>query len=282
MAAFSYVASFNTGRAGLDFYTLERLAAMRASLASGIDHAAGSLRVTRDTFPMGEGVRLLADLLLANRGKGKDDKPTLPRPIDGTPWETMRDRLDAIAEDTAPAVVDGNTRALASLLNYAVTGAFFELPTIEVPTPEGWNAESLKANTLYRNAADWKARTAGVIAGIESKFFAVEADLVAKLGWKRGTAQHAWASAGAVRSHGLDLARCASLTAAGWRQVRDESDTAKAEALAYAGGEEPAPFRPATAAKRKIVAGFPKNDPRFAILDALANGDAAGFDGYFG
>ena len=243
--------------------------------------SAGSLRVTRDTFPVSEACALVGGLLLANHGKGKDGKPTLPRAIDGTPWETMRDRLDAISQDVAPAVIDGNTRALASLLNYAVTGQFFDLPTVEEDTPEGWNMKSLKDNTLFRNAADWKARTAGVVAGIESKVFKVEADLVALLGWKRGTAQHAWASAGAVRSHGLDLERCASLTAADWRQVRDEKDTAKAESLAYAGSTEPAPFRPATAAKRKIDAGFPKNDPRFPILDALANGDAAGFDGYF-
>jgi hypothetical protein len=279
---FAYVASFNTGRLSSAFYTLEILGAMRASLVSGVEPSAGALRVTREKFPVAEACRLVADLLAANHGKGKDGKPTLPRAIDGTDWPTMRDRLDAISQDTAPAVIDGNTRALASLLNYAITGSFFDLPVVVEDAPEGWNLKSLKDNTLFRNAADWKARTAGVVAGIESKAFKVEADLVALLGWKRGTAQHAWASAGAVRSHGLELERCASLTAAEWRQVRDEKDTTKAEALAYAGSSEPAPFRPATAAKRKIDAGFPKSDPRYMVLDALANGDAAGFDSYFG
>lgn len=271
---FAYDSTLNAGRFSADHYTLDRLLAMRQSLLTGV---LPSFPVT--VIPQA-GTLAQACAVVSAAVKANVSETGKIKAIEGVPGQTVLDTLARMAtETTTHSVVDGNTRNLACVLHAAIgSGEPIQLYTVQVLPGQDNRVMSFRGNAAQELAAktDWKTRTAAVVELLDNrKGNASEKDLMEVLNLKRGTAQHAMASAVAVRVHGLDLGRCVSMDKEQWRKVRDCATKEEAEKLAYTAGTVEKQWSPRLVCQRLLETGYQGMIPE--IIEAIANGTEEDF-----
>lgn len=266
----------NSGRFSKENYTLESILAMRDRLADGI--IPGEVILLREgmSADMGEGAQLLTSLIEANvNDKGQ------PKRVAGEAASVLLDRLEILNGTEGLIPIDGRTRILAIYLHFAITGKWLDYPfqVVDVSDEEAERL-SLSRNNLLRTVSDWRARTAAFIAAINQGLISSETEGKVRYNIKRGSAQHAWASAMACKIHKLDLSKCADgLNAADWRLVKECKTVAEAEAIAYDKAGKVAKFSAPEAARKALLRADMHSGHKFyPILAAIAKGDAQGFD----
>lgn len=267
----------NSGRYGLENYTLDKILALRDRLAAGI--VPGNVIMARKdlTHDMGEGAELLIKQIRANVTEAGH-----MRKVGNEPAQVVIDRLEILKGTEGTIVVDGRTRVLAIALHFGITGKWLDYP-VQVVDVDDQEAErlALAANETERARASWRARTAAFLASIKQGLITSEKEGQERYNLKRGSAQHAWSSATACRIHELDLSKCADgLTAADWRLVVNCRTKPEAEALAY-NKEGKASKWSAPDACRNILATITSTNPLFPLVQAIAKGDAEAFDACF-
>lgn len=268
----AYTPATNAGRFDpASVYTLAHLLKIRASLAAGIVPGFRIITIP-DTFVLlDEGIDWLISLIRANATEQGAAKS-----VERVTADTIINRLEGLRGTEGKAVADGNTRSLAILLHYGITGE-----TIDYPTEDATNdprQASFAGNVASSLAArmEWKARTAYVMQMLKDKPNISESEIMRETKLGRGVAQHATASAVAVSKHGLDLGKCVSLTASEWRTVRDAETKADAEAIAYGQGARKKAFSPKLEAEKFIT----RNGlvgPYAKLLQAIVNDDVEAF-----
>lgn len=270
----AYTPSLNAGRFDEGkVYTLANILRLRNSLDNGIVPGTAITVVPGEEVTLDSGIDFLLALMKANTASegGK------PRAIDGTTADVIIDRLELLRGTKGQAVADGNTRSLAILLHYGITGFHISYPTVECGEGDP-RVASFRANVSTGMAIkmEWKARTAFVMSLIQATPNISESEIMRTTGLGRGVSQHATASAVAIIKHRLNLSWCVGLTAADWRTVRDAGTAGEAEAIAYNDGTRPKSFsvkqEAATFLKRNGDVGI-----YAALLTAIVEDDLEGF-----
>lgn len=268
--------TLNAGRFSVDHYTLPRLLDMVRSLSNGVNKAF-PITVCGATADMSEAVDLLLTLVKAN----VTESTGAVKAINGVAALDIIARLEGVRNVSANVVVDGNTRALAALLSFGLTGNVVALATVEVDgTLEELRLASFKGNAdqLLASGLSWKARTRMIGRFLEASPTATREVVATTFNLKVGTAQHAITSAVAIAKHDLDLDSCESLTASQWRDVRDAPTRSEAVLLAYGATPLVRAWSPAQVARKAIENGYKgKHAPMLKILSEGSADDFSSF-----
>jgi hypothetical protein len=268
----AYTPAINAGRFDpASVYTLPHLLKVRASLASGIVEGFRILTVPDTYVLLDDGIDFLVSLIRANATEQGAAKS-----VEKVTADTIINRLEGLRGQEGKAVADGNTRSLAILLHYGMTGETIDYPTEDTKgDPRNASfAGNVASSLAFR--MEWKARTAYVMDLISRKPNISESEIMRETKLGRGVAQHATASAVAVAKHKLDLGKCVSLTASEWRTVRDAETQADAEAIAYGQGARKKAFSPKQEAE-KFISRNGLVGPYVKLLQAIVNDDAEAF-----
>lgn len=269
----AYTPSLNAGRFDAHkVYTLNNILKLRNSLATGVVKGVAITIVPGIKVTLDDGIDTLITLIKENA-----TDTGLPKSVDKVPAQTIIDRLELLRGEQGAAVADGNTRSLAILLHYGMTGETIEYPTVDADDTDP-RVTSFRANVASAMAIkmEWKARTAFVIDLLAKEPNISEADVMRRTGLGRGVTQQAVASAVAITKHSLDLSKCANLNASQWRGVRDAETVAEAEEMAYGNGARAKAFSP----KLEAVKFFSRNGevgPHAALLKTIIEDDLDGF-----